>query len=62
MNSGSLCMARTSKGYGCINQSKNGPFCPAHDRRNQCGAVTATGKGCRRMKSFGSDRCSKHQI
>lgn len=59
--SGVLCAETTSRGFRCINQAKDGPFCPGHDQRNQCGAPTVTGGRCRRMKSFGTDRCSKHQ-
>ncbi len=60
--SGVLCAARTSRGFLCINQAKDGSFCPGHDPRNQCGALTARGTDtCRRMKSFGTDRCSVHQ-
>lgn len=59
--SGALCAARTRAGYGCINQAKDGPFCPGHNPANMCGQPTQAGGRCRRMKSFGTDRCSKHQ-
>lgn len=61
MAGGALCAARTSSGFGCINQAKDGRFCPAHNPRNWCGQPTHTGSGCKRMKSYGTDRCSKHQ-
>lgn len=60
--SGARCAATTSRGYCCINTAKDGPFCPAHNPRNQCHAPTSIhGATCKRMKSFGTDRCSKHQ-
>lgn len=58
---GTLCAARTSRGFGCINAAKGGPFCPGHDPRNWCGAQTVFGGECKRVKSYGTDRCSKHQ-
>lgn len=58
---GAVCAATTSHGFGCLNWARDGAFCPVHDPRNQCDATTTTGKRCRSMKSFGTDRCSKHQ-
>lgn len=55
------CLANTRAGFGCINKAKDGVYCPGHDPRNMCHAPTVAGGRCRRMKSFGTDRCSKHQ-
>jgi hypothetical protein len=60
--SGVLCNVRRANGYLCINPAATpAGTCKSHAPENQCIALTSRGKRCRRMKSFGTDRCSKHQ-
>jgi len=55
------CTAITSAGYGCINPAQEGArVCASHDPRRQCGAPTASGGTCKRLRVTGHDRCSKH--
>lgn len=61
MTSGILCAATTSRGYFCINQATQGQWCPGHNPSNWCGATTASGGVCRRMKGRDGGRCSKHR-
>ena len=60
--SGTLCAARTARGFGCINQAKDGPFCPGHNPRNQCGAPTRIhGATCKRRAAADGGPCIKHR-
>lgn len=54
------CIARTGKGYQCLNRAKEGPYCPGHDPDNWCTASRKNGGVCRRMKR-GDDWCALHQ-
>jgi hypothetical protein len=55
-------MALTSNGYGCINLVQPGCLvCASHDPRRQCGAPTASGGKCKRMKVRGHNSCSYHR-
>ncbi|QBZ73561.1 hypothetical protein SEA_MISCHIEF19_76 [Streptomyces phage Mischief19] len=59
---GNRCTATTARGFRCINRATPGKLtCPGHDPALQCGAPTVAGKLCRRMRSYGTERCSKHQ-
>lgn len=58
--SGIRCAHETSRGYGCLNQAKGGPFCPGHDPRNQCGRPTRSGTSCKRRAASDGGPCTKH--
>ncbi|AKA61802.1 hypothetical protein SEA_MAIH_63 [Streptomyces phage Maih] len=58
--SGVRCAHETSRGYGCLNQAKGGPFCPGHDPRNQCGRLTLAGTACKRRATATGGPCTKH--
>lgn len=57
---GMLCTHQTSRGYGCLNQARGGPFCPGHDTRNQCGRTTLAGTPCKRRATASGGPCTKH--
>lgn len=58
--SGIRCAHQTSRGYGCLNQAKDGPFCPGHNPRNQCGRPTLAGTACKRRAGWNGEPCTKH--
>ncbi len=58
--SGFRCAHQTSRGYGCLNMAKDGPFCPAHDANNHCGRKTASGGRCKRHAGKDGRPCALH--
>jgi hypothetical protein len=62
LGSGALCSHLTSRGYSCLNQAKDGPFCPGHNPRNQCGQRTTTGAPCQRRAGRDGGPCTKHRL
>ncbi|BDM70550.1 hypothetical protein HEK616_40370 [Streptomyces nigrescens] len=53
--------ATTGADYRCINPPQPGcAVCASHDPRRQCGAPTACGGKCKRMKVSGHETCSIH--
>lgn len=60
LGSGVRCAWSTSRGYGCLNQAKDGPFCPGHNPVNQCGRPTRTGLPCQRRAGANGGPCTKH--
>lgn len=59
--SGVRCAHETARGYGCLNPAKDGPFCPGHNPRNQCGRPTRNGTACKRRAAVDGSPCTKHR-